>query len=63
MPPLIFAAATIAATVALMSAAQPAPHNAVSVSVTADGDDTFVNDNGQTPGDVFTQNAQDQSTA
>lgn len=27
-------------------------------------DDTdFVNDNGQTSGDIFTQNAQDQSTA
>jgi hypothetical protein len=32
--------------------------------VTADGgDDNFVNDNGQTSGDIFQQNAQDQSTA
>ncbi|MEE6137033.1 hypothetical protein SKC41_11895 [Mycobacterium sp. 050128] len=28
-----------------------------------DGDENFVNDNGQTSGDIFQQNAQDQSTA
>lgn len=27
------------------------------------GDENFVNDNGQTSGDIFQQNAQDQSTA
>jgi hypothetical protein len=32
--------------------------------VTVDnGDENFVNDNGQTSGDIFQQNAQDQSTA
>jgi hypothetical protein len=30
---------------------------------TDNGDENFVNDNGQTSGDIFTQNAQDQSTA
>jgi hypothetical protein len=29
----------------------------------ADDNGNFVNDNGQTSGDIFTQNAQDQSTA
>ncbi|WP_374024490.1 hypothetical protein [Mycobacterium sp. HNNTM2301] len=29
----------------------------------ATDDTNFVNDNGQTSGDIFTQNAQDQSTA
>ncbi|MEE3066722.1 MAG: hypothetical protein VYA67_22760 [Actinomycetota bacterium] len=30
--------------------------------VTVDGDENFVNDNGHTAGDIFQQNAQDQST-
>ena len=40
---------------------QAAPAGASPVVV--DVDDGGVNDNGQTSGDIFTQNAQDQSTA
>lgn len=59
-------AATVAA-LALFSGAQPSEPAAVAdgpriVSVD-NGDENFVNDNGQTSGDIFTQNAQDQSTA
>jgi hypothetical protein len=72
---LIFAGAATVATLTLLSAARPAPaafgsqlphafpNAAGSVRFAADGDDNSVNDNGQTPGDIFTQNAQDQSTA
>jgi hypothetical protein len=66
---LIFAGAAAAATLALFGAAQPtgtATVVASGPSVTAPfaTDDTnSVNDNGQTSGDIFTQNAQDQSTA
>lgn len=66
---LLFAGAAAAAAVALCSAA-PSVKGAVVASGSAHGitvspvDDTnFVNDQGQTSGDIFTQNAQDQSTA
>jgi hypothetical protein len=68
---VIFVGAAAVAAFALFSAARPGdagtlvPSGTVrSVDLVADGfDDNGVNDNGQTPGDVFTQNAQDQSTA
>ena len=66
---LIFAGAATVATFALFNAAQAsaAPTAIASPpSATAGGfatDDGGVNDNGQTSGDIFTQNAQDQSTA
>jgi hypothetical protein len=59
-------AATVAA-LALFGAAGPG--NSTSVAAGPAGariiavDDGGVNDNGQTSGDIFTQNAQDQSTA
>jgi hypothetical protein len=59
-------AATVAA-LALFSAAQPGNPAAVAAGPSAARiitvDDGGVNDNGQTSGDIFTQNAQDQSTA
>ena len=68
-----FAGAAAVAALALLCAAgaadarplfSPTARSGTSaVNFAADGDDNFVNDNGQTPGDVFTQNAQDQSTA
>jgi hypothetical protein len=75
----MFAAAAAGATLTLFGSAPPgdvesvapsgsAPHAAPSVvgngGFGADGfGDGGVNDNGQTSGDIFTQNAQDQSTA
>ena len=59
-------AATVAA-LAVFGAVQPG--NPASVAAGPPGariitvDDGGVNDNGQTSGDIFTQNAQDQSTA
>lgn len=50
----ILAGAASVAAVALFSTARP---------VVPTDDTNFVNDNGQTSGDIFTQNAQDQSTA
>jgi hypothetical protein len=67
--PALLAGAAAIATLALFSAAPQAtsgPVVAAGPSATAPlpTDDTnFVNDNGQTSGDTFTQNAQDQSTA
>ncbi|ORV93642.1 hypothetical protein AWC11_05030 [Mycobacterium interjectum] len=64
---LVFAGAAAAATLSLYGAAQPSGSATVfasSPSATAPfaTDDTnFVNDNGQTSGDIFTQNAQDQN--
>lgn len=63
-------AATVAA-LALFSTAQPGDPATVAASgspriitVNDDGaDQNFVNDNGQTSGDIFLQNALDQSTA
>ena len=62
-------AATVAA-LALFGAAQLGETATVTAEpsgariVTVDnGDENFVNDNGQTSGDTFQQNAQDQSTA
>ncbi|MCV7411284.1 hypothetical protein AWC05_28195 [Mycobacterium florentinum] len=59
-------AATVAA-LALFSAGQPGEPAAIAAGpriVNVDnGDENFVNDNGQTSGDIFQQNAQDQSTA
>jgi hypothetical protein len=74
---LIFAGAAAVATLALFSAAPQGEANAAApsgphyaqVAPGANGgsfiavDDDGVNDNGQTSGDIFTQNAQDQSTA
>jgi hypothetical protein len=73
---LIFAGAATVATLALFSAAPQGVANAAApsgpqyaqVAPSAGGsfiavDDGGVNDNGQTSGDIFTQNAQDQSTA
>ncbi|MGO9385745.1 MAG: hypothetical protein ACLP4W_27600 [Mycobacterium sp.] len=73
---VIFAGAATIATLALFSAARPGdtqavvasqlPQSAQNVaggSVVAVDDNGGVNDNGQTSGDIFTQNAQDQSTA
>jgi hypothetical protein len=65
----LFAGAAAIATLVLFSAAPQAESGAVvaagpSASATLPTDDTnFVNDNGQTSGDTFTQNAQDQSDA
>ncbi len=39
------------------------PSGARFVNVDDNGDENFVNDNSQTSGDIFQQNAQDQSTA
>ena len=74
--PAIFAGAAAVATLALFSAAPPGGAATVVASgsqvlqarPSATGsiiavDDGGVNDNGQTSGDIFTQNAQDQSTA
>ncbi len=64
---LIFTGAATAAALALFGAAQPAGTATVfasgpSVTAPFATDDTnFVNDNGQTSGDIFTQNAQDQN--
>jgi hypothetical protein len=73
---LIFAGAVTIATLALFGAASPASAatapNSESGRVIAVDDDSSappgdtgggVNDQGQTSGDTFTQNAQDQSTA
>ena len=70
MAQLVFAGAATVATLALSSAARPGDAGTV-VAATGGGasskvinvDDGGVNDNGQTSGDIFTQNAQDQSTA
>ncbi|OBC01324.1 hypothetical protein [Mycobacterium sp. 852002-40037_SCH5390672] len=67
--PAIFAGAAAIAALALFSAAPHVDADAVvaagpSATAPLPTDDTnFVNDNGQTSGDTFTQNAQDQSTA
>jgi hypothetical protein len=63
---MLFAGTAVIATILLYGVAHQ--HVSPSISshavVTADGgDDNFVNDNGQTSGDIFQQNAQDQSTA
>ena len=66
---VIFAGATTVAALALFSAAHPvdagaAPAAPAAVAApTAFATDDGVNDQGQTSGDIFTQNAQDQSTA
>jgi hypothetical protein len=67
---LLFAGAAAAAAVALFDATPSVVAGAVVASGSAPGitvspvDDTnFVNDQGQNSGDIFTQNAQDQSTA
>jgi hypothetical protein len=66
---LIFAGAAAVATLALFSAARPLDTGTVvasgpSATAPFPTDDTnFVTDQGQTSGDIFTQNAQDQSTA
>lgn len=68
---LIFAGAATVATFALFNVAQasasPAaiasPPSATAGGFATDDPGNSVNDNGQTSGDIFTQNAQDQSTA
>jgi hypothetical protein len=67
---LIFAGAATVATFALFNAAQASaaptaiasPPSATGGFATDDNGNS-VNNNGQTSGDIFTQNAQDQSTA
>jgi hypothetical protein len=61
---VIFAGAATIATLSLFTAplAQAAPSTGSGGRVVT-VDDGGVNDNGQTSGDIFTQNAQDQSTA
>jgi hypothetical protein len=65
--PLVFAGAAAVAALAVFTASPPsatAPSTASGPSATAPfaTDDTdFVNDQGQTSGDIFTQNAQDQN--
>lgn len=67
--PALFAGAAAIATLVLFSPAPQAESDAVvaagpSATAPLPTDDTnFVNDNGQTSGDIFTQNGQDQSTA
>jgi hypothetical protein len=67
---VLLAGAATAAAVALFNATPSVLAGAVVASGSAPGitvspvDDTnFVNDQGQNSGDIFTQNAQDQSTA
>jgi hypothetical protein len=59
----LFGGTAAVAAFAFFSATHPAPP-ATGVAghgtVVADGDDNFVNDNGQTSGDIFQQNAQTQ---
>ena len=65
---LLFAGAATVATLTLFGASRPADTGTVvafgpSASAPFATDDTnFVNDQGQTSGDIFTQNAQDQSS-
>jgi hypothetical protein len=66
----LFAGAATVAAFVLFSTAKPGDAGTAVASGSAPGitvvpvDDTnFVNDQGQTSGDIFTQNAQDQSTA
>jgi hypothetical protein len=63
----LFAGAATVATLALFSAGPSDPQTAVASgaagSIIAVDDGSGVNDQGQTGGDIFTQNAQDQSTA
>lgn len=72
MTQAVLAGAATVATLALFSGAHlgvtaadaSGPSRSGARIVTVDnGDENFVNDNGQTSGDTFTQNAQDQSTA
>lgn len=67
---VLFAGAATAAALVLFSATRPIDAATVVASGSTPGiaavpiDDTnFVNDQGQTSGDIFSQNAQDQSTA
>jgi len=66
---LVLAGAAAVATLALFGAVHDGDAQTVvasgpaSVGGFATDDTNFVNDQGQTPGDIFTQNAQDQSTA
>jgi hypothetical protein len=65
---LLFAGAATGAALALFGPSRPADTSTVGASgqpatATFATDDTnFVNDQGQTSGDIFTQNAQDQSS-
>jgi hypothetical protein len=75
--PALFAGAAAVATLTLFNPAPPGDTGTVvaagsqvlqappsgSAGSTITVDDGGVNDNGQTSGDIFTQNAQDQSTA
>ncbi|CPR11502.1 hypothetical protein BN971_02788 [Mycobacterium bohemicum DSM 44277] len=65
---VLFAGAAAVAALGFATAAAHSPDitaPGAGVRVVANDDDNgnSVNDNGQTPGDIFTQNAQDQSTA
>lgn len=59
----LFAGAAAVGALGLLGAGSPVPVAAPSTGFAIDDNGNWVNDNGQTPGDVFTQNAQDQSTA
>jgi hypothetical protein len=63
----MFAGAAAIATFALFGTAQHVQGDTAIASPAGgfaiDDPGNFVNDNGQTSGDIFTQNAQDQSTA
>jgi hypothetical protein len=59
---LFFAGAAAVAALALFNASPPSDAAGPSVTAPFATDDTnFVNDNGQTSGDIFQQNAQDQN--
>lgn len=60
---LVFAGAATVGTLALFGAAQPVTAPAVSGSGSAGGRVITVDDTNPSSGDIFTQNAQDQSTA
>ena len=62
---LLFAGAValFSATPSVVAGAVVASRSAPGITVAPVDDTNFVNDQGQNSGDIFTQNAQDQSTA
>lgn len=61
--PKTLAGTAAVAALALLGAAQPSESATVRIVNVDNGDENFVNDNGQTSGAIFQQNAQDQSIA
>ena len=57
------AVALFSATPSVVAGAVVASRSAPGITVAPVDDTNFVNDQGQNSGDIFTQNAQDQSTA